>query len=68
VYLKAQEKGKATSVEAADGTSGATSWFHLCVQKAEDWRIADRGFLDIAGYLMGLGLGAFVFYLTGTLI
>lgn len=35
----------------------------LVYEVAEDWRVGDRSFLDIYGYLVGLGVGAAVLYL-----
>ena len=37
----------------------------LVYELAEDFRIKDSGFLDICGYLFGLGVGAAILHLLG---
>ena len=35
----------------------------LVYEALEDWRIADRSYKDIFGYLIGIGVGSFILWL-----
>lgn len=37
----------------------------LVYESLEDWRIKDRSYKDVFGYLIGIGAGTVIFYLLG---
>ena len=38
----------------------------LIYETLEDWRIADRSYKDVFGYLVGIAVGSVLFYLLGS--
>lgn len=37
----------------------------LVYETIEDWRIKDRSYKDVFGYLIGIGVGSFAFWMLG---
>lgn len=37
----------------------------LTYEVIEDWRIKDRSYKDVFGYLIGIGIGSFIFWCIG---